>query len=73
MTATYIEFVNTTTMVFETSGHNELALRRRGYLQGTVVVKCILKGITTLQGDFFVPPSPQNVTFRPGETEKCKA
>lgn len=77
LAATYIEFVNVTTVLFESSGPNELALRRRGYIDGNVTVNCILKGITasggyTLQDDFFIPLTPQSVTFLPRETEKCE-
>lgn len=66
-----------TTVLFESSGPNELALRRRGYIDGNVTVNCILKGITasggyTPQDDFFIPLTPQSVTFLPRETEKCE-
>ena len=86
VTAAYVEFVNLTTFMKETSGKNVIKIRRRGNLQGQTNVECKLKGgsakggidITIKDGsiDFLAPlsqpPPDRAVTFEPGDNQTGK-
>ena len=72
-TATYIEFIHTSINLSETVMYNEVKVRRRGNLQRSTVIQCILKGGTAVGSsdhsrpdlDFYVTPEPERVTFGP--------
>lgn len=76
LTATYMELTQTSITLSETVILNKIKVRRRGSLQRTTSVQCVLKGVTATGGsstdnitDFFVPQEPEMVTFEPDSNQ----
>lgn len=79
VTAAYVEFVDSAVTVLETSVLNHIALKRSGYLQANMSVKCQMSGGTAMGGssfpphpddDFFLAPLGETVHFNPGQTDQ---
>ena len=79
--ATYVELTRTSITLMESSGLNDIHVRRRGQLEQPTKIKCVLKGRNATGSDdpadpdldFIVPPTPQEEVFESGENQTCKA
>lgn len=77
-TAAYVEFTAPMVTLLENSGFSSIALQRRGYLQASTSVKCMMRNNTATGGstheenitDFFIAPIAETVTFDAGQTHK---